>query len=265
MSRALFSAALIPLLFACSSKGGGAAPAADAGDPNALDGGADDSAADTTIVGYDGTTTLHGTIIDYFTMKGIPNLTVGAAGATTTTDTNGAYSFGIPGSAPAAVTVTGTSFSMLVFPEMVPQGPDVDFGPSVMASSNTFSIELSGLGASSSKGLVQIVVRTDPSCASATGGTVTVLSPPGTTTTYFASNGLPNNTVKSFQDVQSPRPEAVISDVDPGADLVLQIDHPTCTQVPFPYTREGRTYTGKVPISPALPGEYNSALVVRLQ
>lgn len=229
-----------------------------------VDAGAD-APDDAAIQGYDGMTTAHGTIIDYFTLDGIPNLTVSAQGQSAITDDAGVFSFLVNGDQPLMPHVTGPSFCELIFPEVVPAQADLDYGPSVMASTSTFSVETSGLGADLSKGLVQVVVRKDDSCASVTGGTLTVVSPPGTSVAYFNTFGLPDNTVTSFQDVQAPRPEAVVFDVEPGAELVLRVDHPTCTQVPFPYQREGRTYSGKVDIRPIDPGSFNSALVLQLQ
>ncbi len=261
------------LVFACT-RSQPASTSQDAGDDGAVSVDAGDDASadadagapdDAAIAGYDGMTTAHGTIVDYFTLNGIPNLTITGQGQSATTDDAGAFSFVVNGDQPLMPQVTGPSFCDLIFPEVIPAQADLDYGPSVMASSSTFSIETSGLSADLSKGLVQIVVRTDASCASAAGGTLTVVSPPGTSVAYFNTLGLPDNTVTSFQNVQVPRPVAVVFNVEPGAELVLRVDHPTCTQVPFPYERDGRTYTGRVDIRAIDPGSFNSALVLQLR
>jgi hypothetical protein len=147
----------------------------------------------------------------------------------------------------------------------MPQQADVDFGPNVTATSTLIAVEVAGLSADTSKGLVQIVARTKASCASAVGGTVTVLSPPGTGVMYFGLSSLPDGTVTSFQDVMSPRPVAIVYNIPLGSDVVVRIDHPTCKQTPFPFDYEGRTYTGKVQMNAVEPGDNNSALVVLLE
>jgi hypothetical protein len=262
------ASSVLPLaLLACSSAHhGGAVAAPDGGEDAAI--AAVDAAGgpqDAAISGYDGMTTAHGTVIDYFNLSGIPNLTLTAEGQTATTDDAGAFSMMVNGDQPLMPHLTGPNFVELIFPEVVPAQADLDYGPSVMASLNTFSVETSGLGANVSKGLVQVLVRADASCPSVAGGTVTVLSPPGATVVYFSQTGYPDNTLTSLQDVMAPRPAVVVYDVEPGAQLVLQVNHPTCKQVPFPYMRDGRTYTGKVDIRAINPGNFNSALVLQLQ
>ena len=74
-----------------------------------------------------------------------------------------------------------------------------------------------------------------------------------------------DTTLTSFQAVDGARPVAVVYNVAVGADLRVAVTHPTCTQAPFPFTYNGKTYTGNVPTKAAEPGDYNSALLVMLQ
>lgn len=54
----------------------------------------------------------------------------------------------------------------------------------------------------------------------------------------------------------------MVFNIEPGANLVLQMDHPECEQAPFPLVSEGRTYTGKTIVNAAEPGDFNSAVVL---
>jgi hypothetical protein len=74
-----------------------------------------------------------------------------------------------------------------------------------------------------------------------------------------------DSSLTSFQAVTPPRPVAVVFNITPGAALSVQMDHPTCTAAPFPFTYGGRTYTGVVPTMATEPGDYNSAMVLMLQ
>ena len=214
---------------------------------------------------FDGSATAHGTIVDYFTLKPVPGLTVTDNGLTSKTDAMGKWSITEPAGATLLPTVTGPSYSNLLFPESLPAAADVDFAASVMPNSSTYMLEQQGLTSDPSKALVQAVIVTKPSCASVVGGTLAVLAPSGAKVVYFATSGLPDQTVKSFQGVTPPRPVAVVFDIAVGAELSLQVSHPTCKQVPFPYTYQGKIYTGKVPTKAAEPGDNNAAIVLEME
>jgi hypothetical protein len=257
------------LLVGCSSSGSNPTTAAsspqDAGvdaTSSAPDSGSVDAA---TIDAYAGPSTLHGTMVDYETEKPIVGMTVTDNGMTVTTDADGGWSLTEPAGSILSPTVTAPLYTNLFFPQSVPAAADIDFGVAVSGTSSTFQLEQSGLANDTTKGLVQVVVVTAPTCPSPVGGTLDVLSPPGTTTVYFGATTLPDSSLTSFQAVTSPRPVAVVYDVPPGATLSLSVSHPTCTQALFPFTYAGRTYTGNVPIQATEPGDYNSALVLMLE
>ena len=65
--------------------------------------------------------------------------------------------------------------------------------------------------------------------------------------------------------MKAPAPPAVIYDVAPGEDLVLQGDHPTCKQVPCPAEIEGGLFTGHVTTRASSDGDSNPALHVALE
>jgi hypothetical protein len=204
-------------------------------------------------------------MVDYETLDAVPGLTMSDNGLSTTTDANGEWSLTVPRGASLQPTVTSSTYSRLLFPDSTAVGSDIDFSTVVIPDSDTYSLEEQVLSLDTSKALVQIVVITLPSCASAVGGTLSIASPSGASLAYFNTAALPVTTISSFQAVKPPRPVAVVYDVDPGATLSLQVSHPTCTQAPFPVTYGGREYAGTVRLQPAEPGGVNSALVFFLQ
>ncbi len=221
--------------------------------------------ASTAIDAYAGMATEHGVMVDYETLKGVPGLTVTDNGVSATTDGDGGWSLVVPPGVTLSPNVSGASYSNLYFPESVPSAADVDYGVAVDGTSSTFQLEQSGLANDTTKGLVQVVVVTASTCASSAGGTLAVMSPPGTTTVYFSTTTLPDSSLTSFQAVMPPRPVAVVYNITAGATLDLKISHPTCTQAAFPFTYNGRTYTGAVPIKATEPGDNNSAIVLMLE
>ncbi len=249
----------------CSSSSSSDAPSppADAGHHDAQ---AVPPAADAgTLDAFAGAATEHGTILDYGTLKPQAGLTVTDNGMSATTDDAGAFSLMVPAGSKLTPQVTGPSYTHLLFPESLPAAADVDFGTLVMPASSIFMLEQVGLSNKMTQALVQIVVVTAPTCASAVGGTLDVVSPPGTSFAYFSSDSLPDGTVTSFAAVTPPRPVAVVYNVTPGAPLDLQITHPTCKQAAFPFTYQGKIYTGDVPTKATEPGDYNSAMVMMLE
>jgi hypothetical protein len=218
-----------------------------------------------SIDAFAGAATEHGIVLDYGTLKPQAGLTVTDNDASTTTDEAGAFSLPVPAGSKLAPQVTGPGYSHLLFPESLPAAADVDFGQFVMPSSSTFMLEQVGLSNKMTQPLVQVVVVTAPTCASAVGGTINVVSPPGTSLAYFSPDSLPDGTVTSFAAVTPPRAVAVVYNVQPGAALDIQITHPKCKQAAFPFTYQGRTYTGQVRTLATEPGDNNSAMVLMLE
>jgi hypothetical protein len=213
-----------------------------------------------------GSVVEHGTIVDYQSLKPVAGLTVTDNGATTTTDADGRWSLNVPADAVLRATVTGPKYAPVLFPDATPYGADVDYGTSVMPDTGSYNLEEGMLAAfDSSKALVHVIVVTSGSCASATGGTISVTAPSTASLSYFNSGGIPGGGASSFQDVQPNRPVAVVYNIDVGADLQVKIDHPTCKQAPWPVTYNGKVYSGKVRTDAAEPGGYNAALVVVLE
>jgi hypothetical protein len=215
-----------------------------------------------------GTSVEHGIMVDYETLTPVQGLTVTDNGLSATTDANGEWSLTVPQGASLQPTVTnGSSYSRLLFPDATAMASDIDFSTVVIPDSSTYGLEETVLtDMDTSKALVQVVVVTQPSCASAAGGTLSVTSPSGASLEYFEpTSASPSSSLTSFQTVKQGRPVAVVYNIDPSATLSLQVSHPTCKQVAFPVTYGGRQYTGTVRLSPAEPGHVNSAIVIVLE
>ncbi len=253
--------ALVPFgalaLGACSSSSASAPVAADTG------------VADTapSVDAPAGGLTEHGRFVDYFTLKPVAGLTVTDNGVSTTTDAMGVWSLTVPASATVLQpTVTNSAYSKLLFPDSKAIGTNVDHGDAVIPDHQAFTIEQATLAKfDNTKALVQLVVNTTGSCASAAGGTVKVLTPTDALVLYFSAGAVPDDTVTSFQAVTAPRPVAVIYNVTPGAAVTVQVDHPTCKVAAPPAVAGAPTFTGGVRTVAAQPDDVNSALVITLQ
>jgi len=255
------SVAAFVSLFACSLACSSSSSSAVAGGSGAPDAGADTSAPVGSVV-------EHGTIVDYFSLKPIAGLTVADNGVSTKTGTDGKWSLTVPTNAKLQPTVSGGTYTQLYFPDSVPStaAADVDFGTSVMPDTSTYKLEQDSLdGFDTSKALVQIVLITTGNCKDVTGGTATVKSPANARLTYFSEAGIPAAAETMFEMVRPNRPVVVVYNIDVGSELAVQIDHPTCKQVPFPATYAGKTYSGKVRTAAAEPGDTNAALVILME
>jgi hypothetical protein len=207
--------------------------------------------------------TEHGVMLDYDTLKPVAGLTVTDGDASTTTDAMGQWSLTRTAAALAPV-VTGASYSKVIFPLSNPVGADIDFGPQVIPTANTYNLEEVVLAQDTTKALVHIVALTGGTCSDPSGATLTLLSPAGATLIYFDPSSYPNMQAKTTLKVTAPRPLAVVINVTPGADVTFTFQHPTCTQVPWPATFNGKAITGMVPTLAAEPDHINSALAMVL-
>jgi hypothetical protein len=234
------------------------------------DGGGLDAAKDAPESDWDGgEITEMGTLIDYETLAPVIGLTVTDNGVSATTDSQGAWTLTVPSNVTTIQPVVtgssaGSTYSKLYFPVLSPVGV-VNTGTNVIPDSSTLALEQQILANDTTKALVQIVAQVAPTCASAVGGTLQVVSPAGASFRYFSTANVPATTVSSFQDVKSPRPVAVVYDIPVGAQLTLAVTHPTCTLAPYPIVAGGETVTGQVTTLATEPGDINGSLVILLQ
>jgi hypothetical protein len=260
---------LAPL--AAAGLGCSSSPSAESSKGSGADSGSDQDAAPPAILdggsGWDGgVITETGILIDYETLAPVIGLTVTDNGVSATTDDQGAYTFTVPSNvATIQPVVTGTNYSKLYFPVLSAIGTSVNTGTNVIPDSPTLALEQQILANDTTKALVQIVAQVAPSCASAVGGTLQVVSPAGASFRYFSTANVPATTVTSFQAVKSPRPVAVVYDIPVGSPLTVAVTHPTCTLAPYPITAGGEEVTGQVTTMATEPGDVNAALVILLQ
>ncbi len=208
--------------------------------------------------------TEHGVMLDYQSLMPVAGLTITDGAASTMTDAQGMWMLMVP-AGPLAPVVTGPSYSQDVFPSSTSAASDVDFGPQVIPTASAYNLEQILLSNDNTKALVHLVALPSTTCTDPSGGTVKVLSPAGAMVAYFAASSVPDPALTATQTVMAPRPIAVIFNVTPGADVSFEFHHPTCTQVPYPATFNGKVLSGKVPTTAAEPNHVNSALAMILQ
>jgi hypothetical protein len=203
----------------------------------------------------------HGQVVDYFKLTPLAGFTVSDGANTTTTDANGNWVLPAPMGTDLAPMVTGPGYSTLHLATARAAGTDVDYGAIPIPDTSSFALELSLLGADSSKALVQIIVVPTGACTSVAGGTLTVTSPSDAKVAYFAtSSNLP--TAAQFGNTVANRPVAVVYDIDPEKPLTVQMIHPTCKLAASGTAAKGAAYNGETTLLPAEPGDNNSVLAL---
>jgi hypothetical protein len=219
--------------------------------------GPDMTPATTTITGQ------HGRVVDYFNLTPLAGFTVTDGANTTMTDADGQFVLPAPMGTSLAPIVTGPSYSTLQLATAHAADTEVDLGPITIPSSATYGTELSIIAADTTKALVQVVIIPTGACTSVAGGTLSVTKPAGASVAYFSPSGFPLAT--QFYDVMSDRPSAVVFNLEPGAELEVQMSHPTCTLAPKGTAYKGTVYDGVATTLPAEPGDHNAVLVLLAQ
>jgi hypothetical protein len=243
--RTLRYFAALPFLVACGGGGQTGAP------PPAPD------MANPAIVGQ------HGTVVDYFSSTPLAGFTVTDGNNTTTTDAAGYFLLPAPMGVKLNPTVTGPSYSTLYLPEATAAAADVDRGDIPIPSTSSFALAQNVLASDSTKAIVYVTLVRTGSCTSLAGGTLTVLSPAGTSVAYFTPQGLP--TGKAFIDRTGNLPVALVFNVPPGEDVTIALNHPTCTLAPADTNVNGAVFTGHVTTAAAEPGDHNSSLTLAVE
>jgi hypothetical protein len=222
-----------------------------------------DSASTTDVAdGGAGTTMVkdHGVVIDYISGKPVSGITLSENGNAATSDDTGSYSLEVPTDKPIELTLTGADNPKTYIAEVILGADYARKIPIPVLSlfrvgKNSFD------GFDASKGLVYMVVRATGSCTDVSGGTITLKSPSDAKFEYFTDK-LPDADRKEFKWVDNDVPVAAVYNVPLGQQIDVQIDHPTCKQIPFPAKVGSATYTGRVTIEA---GDVNSVLIYYLQ
>lgn len=248
MSKLLSFVTAVALLSACSSS------SSSHGTTGGDAGSAQDASADAP-----GMITETGRVIDFGTRNPVPGVKISEGSATTTTDAKGVWTLQMPVGVPTRVTLSMDGYATAHLPEEI-YTADNDRGDVPLPSISTFQLaEDAQTGYDATQASISIVVRTLPSCASATGATLQVNSPSGTSTAYF-KGGFPSKSATAVTAGQDPA--ISLYNIPVGSALDLTLQHPTCTMVPFPVASGSATFTGKVDLEA---GNANSALVLFLQ
>lgn len=217
---------------------GGAACSSSSGTSASSDAGPNPDAGDASRMVTD-----RGVVFSYDTGAPLIGVTVTENGTSTTTDSTGAWSIPLPAGVPGRVTLRANGYVTGYFFEEIFDG-DNDRGKIPILSSSTFQLSQAALaGYDATLASISIDTRTLPSCASVDGAVVTVVSPAGTSLTYFRG-GLPNRSAMSVN--AGERPALSVYNVPLHTDLELAVRHPTCKMAPFPVKVGAATYTGKV-------------------
>ena len=246
MTRSIFGFAL--LLAACSSSSSPATPARDAGSDS---GGSADSAP--------GTMKEFGRVIDFGTKKALSGATIAANGQTATTGADGKWSLSFPIGTPVRPRISLDGYVVVHLPEEMSDA-DNDRADLPIPDLMTFQLaQFAQRGYDLTKASISVAVDKMPSCMSTGGATLKVISPPGASVEYFSA-GFPTTTASAIVDGEVPA--VTVYNLEPGVELVFELSHPTCKQVPYPVKVGSMTITGKVTTEA---GNVNSVFVMYMQ
>lgn len=173
----------------------------------------------------------------------LPGATVTIGSSTATTDNDGNYEIGFTKGAPIQMQVAADDYYKLYEQEYVVDKDAYDRGSTSLLAKSVAGTLLSFLqGRDASKGLLVVRVQPHAPCDSEEGATV-ALDPPGSSMVRYIQNGTPSNTRANVKKGESF--SAVIYNIDPGADVKVKVDSPTCKQEAFPVVDGDVTYTGQ--------------------
>lgn len=220
----------------CSSKSNSGAPAEDAGTGD--DAGTADTGASTQRV------TDKGSVMDFDNKKPLAGVTVSEGDVSTTTDANGEWTLTPLANTPVTLVFKKDKYTTLQYPEVLISGDTQRETVSALKVDTLNFVGNSLANWDSTKGIVFVGLKLLPSCTDQSGATASVSAPAGTTTNYVNASGVPQGSLTSVQAGQDPG--VAVYNVEPNASVKIQISHPTCTMVDFPYTDGTLTYTGNV-------------------
>lgn len=173
----------------------------------------------------------------------LPGATVTIGSSTATTDKDGNYEIGFTKGAPIQMQVTADDYYKLYEQEYVVDKDAYDRGSTSLLAKSVAGTLLSFLqGRDAAKGLLVVRVQPQAPCDSEEGATV-ALDPPGSSMVRYIQNGTPSNTRTSVKKGESF--SAVVYNIDPGANVTVKVESPTCKQEAFPVVDGDVTYTGQ--------------------
>ena len=206
-----------------------------------------------------GTILEHGRVVDFGDHHALSGATITIGAATTKTAADGKWSIAVPIGTPARPRITLDGYINVNLPEEISTA-DNDRKDLPLPDLMTFQLGMYAQpGYDLAKASISIAIDLLPSCASADGATLQVVSPAGAKVEYFL-NGFPSTNATAVK--QGETPAVTVYNLDPGVDFVFEVTHPTCKQAPFPVTVGAQTLTGKTTTEA---GNANSVAVIYMQ
>lgn len=183
-----------------------------------------------------------GRVVDALGKSGLTGAVISIAGKTATTDESGKYAIIVPKNTPYSMSVTEDNYWKLNEQEWIVKKDLFDRTDTSILSDAIASI-LSGLlpAQDPTKGILVVRIYPMPPCDSEEGSKISI-APMGTAKVTYFVNGQPDKTATSTKKDQSF--SAAVTDVEPGQNVTVTVDSPSCEQLPFPVDFQGVTYTG---------------------
>jgi|GEM_PF-2281548 len=243
----------LPFAFAlaCSCAAAAAVAACSSDDPAGnepgADAGADSAGGDSGPVGANEAKQT-GTIVGALDKQPVPNATVTVGGRTAVSGPNGAYEIVVPRGTPYSMSVAAEEYYKLNEQEWILTKDALPRGETSLLARSTAQLLSAFLPPlDPTKGLLVVKVTPLPPCDSEQGSTISIEPKGASKITYF-SGGRPS---QSSTSAAKDEPfSAAVSDVDPGLNVKVTVDSPSCEQVPFPVTVGDVTYTGNQKTEP---------------
>jgi hypothetical protein len=208
-----------------------------------------------------GTIYERGRILDYGSMTPLKGVTVTIGSLSVQTGADGKWAVPIPMGTPVRAKITDTGYIDVHLPELSGTG-DVQRADVPIPDLMTFMYgQYAQPGYDTTKASVSVHIDKFSSCASIEGATLTVMTPAAGAKVEYFKGGFPSPMATSVSAAETGGHVSVYN-VDPTADIVFQLSHPTCTQAPFPVTDGTQTLTGKVTLEA---GNANSVFIMYLK
>ena len=215
-------------------------------DPGVSEGGGDGDLPDTMQLDVQVTNPNEakqkGRVIDALSKFGVTNPVITVGSKSVTGNADGMYEIIVPKNKPYSMSVTAEDHWKLNEQEWILKTDFVDRMDTALLSTSIANVLATLLPPrDKAKGILVVHVAPLPPCASEAGSVISIAPAGSAKITYF-SGGKPDKTVTSA--VAGESFSAAITDVEPGINVVVKADSPTCELVAFPVDYQGVTYTG---------------------
>ena len=176
------------------------------------------------------------------TSTGVPGATIALATNTSKAsgDAKGKYTLGVPKDTPFSLVFSAPDYTTVREQEWKLSG-DFDRKTTSLPDSQTTAQLLNGglKNLDQTKGVLSVGLFLIGGCTDLGGATI-ALDPPGNSLVTYFSGGLPQGSATATVSGQDT-PSAIMYNLEPGDSFKIVVTHPSCTQVPFPYTPKDTT------------------------